>query len=70
MGVMIVTTVVVAILTLIGTVVWWAMMNDWEAKDRAARGHHVTDRGRHPATRTATRTRSGDDDDGPVVMKL
>lgn len=61
MGVMIVATVIVAILTLIGTVVWWAMMNDWEAKDRRARGRHVTDRpGRD------------DDDkgDGPRVVKL
>jgi hypothetical protein len=62
MGVMIGTTVVVAILTLIGTVIWWAMMNDWEAKDRRARGRHVTDRDR-------ARPRD-DDDDGPVVMKL
>jgi hypothetical protein len=66
MGVMIVTVVVVAVLTLIGTVVWWAMMNDWEAKDRAARGRHVTERRGGDATNDG----HDDDPDGPVVVKL
>jgi hypothetical protein len=66
MGVMIVTVVVVAVLTLIGTVVWWAMMNDWEAKDRAARGRHVTER----RGGDATTDKQDDDSDGPVVVKL
>ncbi len=65
MGVMIGTTVVVAILTLIGTVIWWAMMNDWVAKDRRARGRHVTDRDH------GTHARGNDDDDeGPRVVRL
>ena len=66
---MIVTVLVVAVLTLIGTVIWWAMMNDWEAKDRRARGHHVTDR----SDGIGGGAPDGDDQDrgdGPVVMKL
>ena len=65
MGVMIGTTVVVAILTLIGTAIWWAMMNDWEAKDRKARGRHVNDRPAH-----GDAPGRDDDGDGPIVMKL
>tara|TARA_E500000318_G_scaffold52839_1_gene49233 strand:- start:192 stop:404 length:213 start_codon:yes stop_codon:yes gene_type:complete len=70
MGVMIVSVVIVAVLTLIGTVIWWAMMNAWESKDRAARGRHVTDRdpptgGPQPRSRDQR-----DDGDGPVVVKL
>ena len=62
MGVMIVTTIVVAILTLVGTVVWWAMMNSWVEKDRRARGRHVNEPG-------SARPDTGADD-GPTVMKL
>lgn len=72
MGVMIVTTLVVAVLTLIGTVVWWAMMNAWVEKDRRSRGRHLTDA---PPSRADDRERGGaagdaEAGDGPVVMKL
>ena len=59
---MIVTTVVVAVLTLFGTVIWWAMMNAWVEKDKRARGRHVNEPGRTGGSR--------DGDDGPTVMKL
>ena len=68
---MIVSVVVVAVLTLIGTVIWWAMMNDWEAKDRAARGRHVTERpGGEPIDPHSSGTDDPDDHDGQVVVKL
>lgn len=37
---MIVATVVVMLLTAVGTLIWWAMMNDWIEKDRRSRGRH------------------------------
>tara|TARA_Y100001933_G_scaffold206710_1_gene209654 strand:- start:168 stop:386 length:219 start_codon:yes stop_codon:yes gene_type:complete len=72
MGVMIGTTIVVAILTLIGTVIWWAMMNDWEAKDRRARGRHITDHDRQPAARPGgvPTDQDRDDGEGPRIVKL
>ena len=70
MGVMIVTVVIVAVLTLIGTIIWWAMMNAWETKDRAARGRHVTDRAGPPRVSKREPGQRPDDGDGPVVVKL
>lgn len=40
MTVMIVSVIVVTLVFGIGTVVWWAMMNDWIKKDQQRRGPH------------------------------
>ena len=76
MGVMIVTTIVVAILTLIGTAVWWMMMNSWVEKDRRGRGRHFNDPGgrsgaAHPDAGHRRADGGGESEigDGPIVMR-
>lgn len=66
MGVMIVTTVVVAFLTLIGTVVWWMMMNSWVEKDRRGRGRHINESG---SPQRGAAEQKADNGDGPIVMR-
>lgn len=43
MAVMIVSTLIVTVIFGIGTIVWWAMMNDWIKKDQQRRGPHHSD---------------------------
>jgi hypothetical protein len=59
MAVMIVSVLVVTVIFVIGTFIWWAMMNDWIKKDRERRGRHYGERGspdrRAPGAKDAPR---------------
>jgi len=64
MAVMIVSVLVVTVVFLIATVIWWAMRNDWIRKDRQRRGRHYGERPgpRHTTQHPAPR------DDAPRVI--
>ena len=65
MGAVIVITLLVAVFTVIGTGVWWLMMNSWVEKDRRSRGRH------HGESRASgMRPKNSGNGDEPRIMRL